>query len=216
MMGSGVRIPLAAPVPFGPFRIDHDWRACSAGDALMLRASVLHQPQLLFEHPQHAAQVVAALQHQPARGDDAVGTLLFREPGILLNAVNRTFARASEDREYGPVPPHIDGVVTPFPGGDLAAVNGEDVVELLARERNSRYRAGTDVENLLCARKRTARLARAQSYRIGIAQPRLLLFCPMSLDLPGISSAPRPTYVAAATNRNKYHKAATLPPTRCL
>ncbi len=68
----------------------------------------------------------AAAHDQAGRRDDAVGALPPREPGIFFNAVDRKFRSAAEDRENRAVPQEVDGIVTPFAGRHLAAVETED------------------------------------------------------------------------------------------
>ena len=74
------------------------------------------------------------LRIKPVVRHDAVGALLARELQILLDAVEGEFGGAAEDTENGFVARHVDSVVAPFAGGDLAAVHGEDGGEFLTVE----------------------------------------------------------------------------------
>src|SRR5262249_36495285 len=87
-----------------------------------------------IEHAQHPLELVAALENQPGRRDDTVGALAARQPRAFLDAVDRNFARAAENREHRAVFEKIDRVIPPFPRGDLAPVKPKDAVELAAFE----------------------------------------------------------------------------------
>ena len=50
-------------------------------------------------------------------------------------------AGAAEDREHRLVAADVDGVVAPFAGGDLAAVDGEDGAQFLAVEGGDALRS---------------------------------------------------------------------------
>src|SRR3954452_16190534 len=88
-----------------------------------------HHRQLAVDHQQHAVEFMAAAQDQPGGGDHAVGALLARQPRILLDAVDRHFGSAAENRKYRAVFQEVDGVVAPFAVGDHAAVEIEDAIK---------------------------------------------------------------------------------------
>src|SRR5690606_16205308 len=117
---------------------------------------------------------MSAFQDQPAGGNDAVSPLLSGKFRVFFDPVERALTRAPEDGKHGLVPPYIDGVAAPFPSGNLSAINGEDVVQLTAIKRDNRHLGWSTLVKLTCARNRSARLARAKNYWIGIAQRRLL------------------------------------------
>ena len=79
---------------------------------------------------QHAIELVAAAHDQAGRRNHAVGALAARQPRIFLDAVDRDFRGAAEHREHRAVLEKIDGVIAPFAGGDHAAVEAENAVEL--------------------------------------------------------------------------------------
>src|SRR5690242_21424216 len=86
---------------------------------------------------------MAAFEDEAGRGDDRIGALAARQTRLFDDSVKRNFGGAPEDREDRFVAAMIDGVVAPFAIGDLAAVDLEDFVELLAIEGDrSRRRAG--------------------------------------------------------------------------
>ena len=74
------------------------------------------------------------LRIKPGRGHDAVGALLARELQILLDAEQGHFGGTAEDTEHRFVARHVESVVAPFAGGDLAAVHGDDRGEFLTVE----------------------------------------------------------------------------------
>ena len=90
--------------------------------------------QRLVDRAQHAVELVAAAHDQAGRRDHAVGALAARQLRILFDAVERDFAGAAEHRKHRAVSEEIDGVVAPFAGGDLAAVEIENAVEFAAAE----------------------------------------------------------------------------------
>ena len=80
---------------------------------------------------------MAAPHDQAGGGDHAVGALPARELGIFLDAVDRDFLKRAEHREHRAVAEEVDGVVAPFAGGDLSAVETEDAVEFAPVEGHS-------------------------------------------------------------------------------
>src|SRR5262249_39182628 len=78
----------------------------------------------------HRVELVAAAHDQTRRRDHAIGALPARELRTFLDAVDRNFGGAAEHGEHRAVLEEVDGVVTPFAGGDLAAVKAENAVEL--------------------------------------------------------------------------------------
>src|SRR5580704_17383807 len=64
----------------------------------------------------------------------AEGALAAAEFRVLLDAVDRNFAGAAENRKYRAVFQEIDCVITPLAGGDLAAIKAKDAVELAPAE----------------------------------------------------------------------------------
>src|SRR5262249_32156054 len=99
-----------------------------------LPASGFDEPQFLVEDVKHASEFVAALQDKPGCGNNGIGALLARVPGGLDDLEKRRLAGAAEHREHGPVGEPVDGIVAPFIGGDHAAVEPQDLVELFALE----------------------------------------------------------------------------------
>ncbi len=73
---------------------------------------------------------MAAFQDEPTRRDDTVGALLARQLRTLLDAVERIFGGSPEDGEGGSLAPHLERVVAPLSGRDLARVDRENGVEL--------------------------------------------------------------------------------------
>src|SRR5262249_61435537 len=80
---------------------------------------------------------MAAAHDQTCRGDDVIGALPARELRTFLDAVDRNFGGAAEHGEDRAVLEEVDVVVTPFAGGDLAAVKAENAVELAPVESDS-------------------------------------------------------------------------------
>src|ERR1700712_2592178 len=72
---------------------------------------------------------MAAAQDQAACRDHAVDALLARQPWIFLDAVDRHFGSAAENRKHRAVFQKIDGVVAPLAVGDHASVEIEDTTE---------------------------------------------------------------------------------------
>src|SRR5580700_8625195 len=68
------------------------------------------------------------------RRNHAVGALAPAEPRIFLDAVDGNLRGAAENRKHRAVFEKIDGVITPFAGGDHAAVKAENAVELTPAE----------------------------------------------------------------------------------
>src|SRR5262249_49105654 len=133
-------------------------------------ASYRLKPQVSFKHAQHAGKIVAALEDEAGRRHHAVGALASGEPRVLLYAVKRHLAGMAKGAEYGLFAAEIDGIVAPFPGGDLAAVKIEDRAQLGARKENSAGNGGMG-ESVAAIDARAA--ARAELYRLGFAQRRL-------------------------------------------
>src|SRR5262245_13821122 len=96
-----------------------------------------HHAQRFVDRAQHAVELVSAAHDETGRRDDAVGALPTRQFRALLDAVDRNLAGASKHGKHRAVLEEIDGVVAPFTGGDLAAVETEDAVELAPVEGHS-------------------------------------------------------------------------------
>src|SRR4051794_26125696 len=94
---------------------------------------------------------MAAAQDQAGGGDHAVGALLARQPRILLDAVDRHFGSAAEDREHRAVFQEIDRVVTPFAVGDHASIEIEDTIEFETVECYPAWRRARSGVALRCA-----------------------------------------------------------------
>src|SRR5260370_19294659 len=77
-----------------------------------------------------AVELLAATKDQAGRRDHAIGPLPARKPRTLLDAVERHLAGAAEDRKDRAVLQEINGVVAPFAGRDLAAIEPEEAAEL--------------------------------------------------------------------------------------
>src|SRR4029077_5945116 len=92
--------------------------------------------------------------------------------GVLLDAIERHLAGAAEDREHSLLATEIDGVVAPFPGGHLAAVQVQNLVEFQSREESGGGVSGRCVRSV---GMRARAIARAELYCLGFAQWRLLL-----------------------------------------
>src|SRR3954470_7330497 len=90
--------------------------------------------QRFVDGAQHAVELMPAAHDQPGGGDHAIDALASREPGILLDAVDRHLRGAPEYRKDRAVLEKIDRVVAPFAGGDHAAIEIEDAVEFFATE----------------------------------------------------------------------------------
>jgi len=86
---------------------------------------------------QHAIELMPAPHDQTGGGDDAVGALPARELRTFLDAVDWNFRCAAKDGEHRAVLEKIDGVIPPFTGRDLAAVEAENTVELAPVERHA-------------------------------------------------------------------------------
>jgi hypothetical protein len=79
---------------------------------------------------------VAPLEDDAGCRNHLVGALLAGKRGDLLHAVERHLAGAPKDGEHGAVFQVVDGVVTPFPLGDLAAIDLQDEIELASMKRD--------------------------------------------------------------------------------
>src|SRR5690606_39988355 len=101
---------------------------------------------------EHLAEVVAAPENEPGRGDDGVGALLAAELGAFLDSVEWEFAAAPEDGEHRLLLQRVYRVVPPFAIGDPAAVDAQDLVQFAAVERDQIGRAS--------GRERESRAAR--------------------------------------------------------
>src|SRR5215831_12601473 len=141
------------------------------GDDLVPLSSDGLQPLGALKHGEHPNKVVAALEDEAGGRHDAVGALSPRQPRMLLDAVKGYFAGVAEGTEHCLVAPEIDGVVAPFAGGDLAAVEIEDGAQLSARKENGRGNRWM-CESAAAIDARAA-AARAELYRLGFAQRRL-------------------------------------------
>src|SRR5581483_4821814 len=104
-------------------------------------------------------------------GNHAISALAACETGIFLDPVDRHFRRAPEHREYRPIAQEIDGVIAPFAGGYLAAIEIEDAVEFAAGEGD--LLDGGD------GRHRARIFAPAGLARFGIAGPKAHAAPPM-------------------------------------
>src|SRR3981081_2119885 len=103
----------------------------------MLSPSPRHHAQRPIERAQHAVKLVAAAHDQAGRGDHAIGALAARQALTLLDAVDRDFAGPAKNGKHRAVFEKVDGVIAPFAGGDLAAIEAENAVELTPVERHS-------------------------------------------------------------------------------
>src|ERR1041384_2696137 len=72
--------------------------------------------QRFVDRAQHILELMAALDDEPGRRDDAVGALLARETRILLDPVERNLGRAPENRKHRAVLEEVDRVITPLAG----------------------------------------------------------------------------------------------------
>src|SRR5207244_1067542 len=121
---------------------------------------------------QHAVEFMAAAYDQTGRGDHAIGALTARQARTLFDAVDRDFAGTAKNGKHRAVSEEIDGIIAPLAGGDLAAIEAENAVELTPVERHSG--CGGERDN-------TRGLAPVKLAWFGIAWPerhgRLLLFC---------------------------------------
>lgn len=129
----------------------------------LCRRSGIDEIKSVFEHAEHAFEIVSALHDQAARRDDAIGALLARETQILLDPVERIFARAPVDGENGLVAQQIDRVIAPCSRRDLAPVKVKDGGKLMPVEGSRPVWLGT-----VRFRSRVMpRASRAENYRIG-------------------------------------------------
>src|SRR5215207_10054582 len=80
---------------------------------------------------------MTAAQDEPGRRDHAVRALLAGKPRIFLDAIERDFGSAAENRKHRAVLQEVDGVIAPFAVGDHAAVEIENAVEFEAVERDT-------------------------------------------------------------------------------
>src|SRR5260370_763216 len=80
----------------------------------------------------HGVELVAGAHDQPGGGDRAIGAVRAGDAGMLLDAVGRNFRRAPKDGEDRAVAQEVDGIITPFTGRDLAAIEAKNAVELAA------------------------------------------------------------------------------------
>jgi hypothetical protein len=120
--------------------------ALSLSRAAGISVQSRHQLQRLVHRAQHVVELMAALDDQPGRRDHAVGALLAREPGILLDAIKRDFGRAAEHRKHRTVSEKIDRVIAPFAGCHHAPVKAEDAVEFAPAEGDFAGDAGLIVD----------------------------------------------------------------------
>src|SRR5450631_252571 len=77
---------------------------------------------------------MTAAHDQAGCGNNAEGALTARQFRIFLDAIKRNFGGAAEHREHRAVFQKIDGVIAPFAGGDLAAIQIENAIKLKAAE----------------------------------------------------------------------------------
>src|ERR1700684_3700724 len=82
-----------------------------------------------IERAEHAVEFVAAPQDMAGGRNDAIGALPAAETGVFLDAVDRHFRSAAENRKHRAIFEEIDGVITPLAGGDFASVEPQDAVQ---------------------------------------------------------------------------------------
>src|SRR3954469_7495048 len=112
---------------------------CGKDHAPIKAGSAGDQAHRFVDRPQHAIEFVAAAHDQASGRDDAVGALPPRQLRVLLDPVERDFRSAAEHRKHRAVAQEINGVIAPLAGGDLAAIEAEDAVELLPLEGHSAH-----------------------------------------------------------------------------
>jgi hypothetical protein len=88
--------------------------------------------QPLFQHLQHLIKVMAPAQHAAIHADHGVKPLPLPQLRTFLDAVQRRFGGAAEDREDRKVAHRGDGIVAPFPGSDHPAIDPQDQAKLPA------------------------------------------------------------------------------------
>jgi hypothetical protein len=98
--------------------------------------STRNDPQRAVEGAEHTLELLAAAHDVTRCGDHAVSTLSAPKPWVLLDPINREFAGAAENRKYRAIFEEIDGVITPFAGSDLAAIETENAIKLTPAEGN--------------------------------------------------------------------------------
>ncbi len=86
------------------------------------------------ERAEHAVELLAAAQDMAGGRNHAIGALPAAEFWIFLDAVDRHFRGAAENRKHRAVLEEIDGVIAPLAGGDFAAVEPQNAVELAPAE----------------------------------------------------------------------------------
>src|ERR1700722_11168490 len=99
-------------------------------------ASAGDDAERFIKGTQHAVELLAAADDQTGRRDQAIGALPPCEPRVLLDTVERDLAGAAKDREDRTVLQEIDGIVAPFAGRDLAAIETEQAAQLGTVERD--------------------------------------------------------------------------------
>src|SRR6202790_5482971 len=132
-----------------------------------------HHAQRAVERAEHAVEFLTAAHDVPGGRNHAEGPLAAAELWILLDAVDRHFRGAAENRKHRAVFEEIDGVITPFAGGDFASIEPQSAVKFAPAERHF---AGGGVRTML---------APAPRAWIGIAEihtapPLLLDWCHQS------------------------------------
>src|SRR5262245_10980868 len=96
------------------------------------------------------------------RRTHAIGALPARELRAFLDAIDRNFGGAAEHGKHRAVLQKINGIVTPFAGGDLTAIEAENAVELAPVESHSAY--GDEGRSRSLAPMQLARLSIAAAH----------------------------------------------------
>jgi len=108
--------------------------SCSARSAKARRGRHRHSArdhaERAIDGSQHTLKLVTAPHDQSGRRDHAVDALTTRQSWILFDSIDRHFRAAAEDGEHRAVLEEVDRVIAPLTGGDLAAIEGEETVEL--------------------------------------------------------------------------------------
>ena len=85
-------------------------------------ASTRHHAERTIERAEHAVELMAAAHDMASGRNHAIGALAAAEFRVLLDPVNRHLRGPAEHRKHGAIFEEIDCVITPFAGGDFAAV----------------------------------------------------------------------------------------------
>src|SRR5437899_7961095 len=105
---------------------------------------------------------MAAAHDEAGCRHHAVNAVSARQLGTLLDAVDRDFAGAAKHGENRAVTQEVDGIIAPFAGGDLAAIEPENAIELAPVESHA-SRGG---ESRCLAPVRLARFSIAVIHRL--------------------------------------------------